>query len=595
MDTKRGNLLKLCQRNLKGSAFKRYVSMLASLLRDHNHYDFLKPLSDSLRRRDFPELYRLADTLSTQKYGDATQHFVANQFALLIKKYPWPSNLLDLKPLENAVNAFRKSERRCGRINTKFSLLSNDRSKDRFGKEAARAKYWIRTIIGSRPNYRDVFERGDFGPGACLGVHGDATNYSAKFSAERWSVSPGAIHHGYATIRKNYHLWESLLPRGGRGYVSYDEEAAFAAYLSRIHVVANNKISFVPKTAKTHRAIAIEPMLNGLVQKGIDEVLRKKLLRVGIDLRDQGRNQELARLGSMNDSDDGFVTIDLKSASDSISIELVRYLLPDDWFRLLDRTRSHSYLLEEEVSLFNKFCSMGNGFCFPLETLIFAAACYAVDCGVPGSDFVVYGDDIIVRKKYGSRVLALLKHWGFTANSDKTFLEGPFRESCGTDWFGGKDVRPFTLDYALDSVQSIFKFLNLTRRSSMVEYFFHGVRDTVVTTLPEQLRFYRPFRGQADSGIDSLGDEFMYASTCSFRKGRWWWRELTSQPYVDFSTLEKTKAQHWLVSEALRGACSMPFGAYAGLPKITLRNRTQTRITREGYVATSNWLPPLSG
>jgi len=59
-----------------------------------------------LRRRDFLELYKAADSLSSQEYEDATSHFVANQFCLLIKKYPWPSDKLDLGPRDNAVRHF---------------------------------------------------------------------------------------------------------------------------------------------------------------------------------------------------------------------------------------------------------------------------------------------------------------------------------------------------------------------------------------------------------------------------------------------------------------------------------------------------------
>lgn len=597
MNHREQNLLTQCQQNLRGKATSSYLRLLASVLRDHSRYGFLKPLSDSLRQRDYQRLYREADLLSSQKYDDATEHLVANQLCLLIKKYPWPKDLLDLKPLENAQRSFRSSEKRCGLVNRKFSILQGDRSLDRFSAEAGRAKFWIRSVLGSRPNYKRIFESADFGPGACIGVHGDATSYSAKFSSERWSVTPGALHHGYAALRKNYHLWEALLPKNDQGLVCYDEQASFDAYLSRIRVVANNKISFVPKTAKTNRVIAIEPMLNGLVQKGIDLEMRKHLNRVGLDLRDQGKNQEMARLGSTDDSENGFVTIDLKSASDSISTELVRYLLPDDWFRLLDRTRSKCYELDGSVMDFKKFCSMGNGFCFPLETLIFAAAASSVGCGQPGHDFVVYGDDIIVRKRYASSVISLLNHWGFKVNADKTFLSGPFRESCGADWFGGKDVRPFTLDYALDSIQSVFKFLNLTRRSPAVEKIFTGVRGRVVMMLPEQYRFFRPLKGDEDSGIDSCGDEHLSVPSCSFnhRRNRWEWKELVSRPYVDFDTLSASGNQPWLISDALRGSSSIDFGLYKGLPKVTLRNRSQTKVVRKGYVSTSNWLPPLAG
>jgi len=593
MHPKRQLLLKRIQLQLRRNQTKVYLTLLARLLRFHDQYSFLKPLADSLRARNFLELYKSADSLSVQKYTDATEHFVANQFALLIKKYPWPKDLLDLKPMDNAVKAFASSEKRCELINRKFRLLNMDRSRDRFKLEGRKARFWIRSVIGSRPNYRSIFQKADFGPGASVGVHGDATSYSAKIFAERWTVTPGALHHGYAAVRQNFHMWEQLLPRVG-DYVCYDEELAFEAYLKRIHVVENNNISFVPKTAKTNRTIAVEPLLNGFVQKGIDLDMRSRLLKVGINLKEQGLNQEMARLGSLEDTDDAFVTIDMKSASDSVSTELVRYLVPDDWFRLFDRTRSHSYKLEKSVKPFKKFCSMGNGFCFPLETLVFASACIASGCGIPSVDFMVYGDDIVVRKVHAASVIALLRHWGFKTNPEKTFLEGPFRESCGTDWFGGKDVRPFTLDYALDSIESVFKYLNLTRRSEICEDFFKPVRELVVMTLPENVRFFRPFPGQEDTGIDSVGEEFMSCSTCTFlpREAKWVWHELSFSPVVDLTTLAGLSDKPWFIGVALRGSESMNFGSYKGSPKVVLRKRTQMKIVRKGYVSTSNWLPP---
>lgn len=569
-----------------------YRKVLRALLADHSHMAFLKPLSDLVRSNKWLEAVREADSLSEQKYSDATEHFVANQFALLIKKYPWNPEDVPLDPRATAIKTFRASEARCRLINRKLTFLSRLPSRDKYGKELGAARYWIRTVIGSTPNYRSIFDKSGFGPGASIGVHGNATSYLAKSFAKRWSVTPGALHHGYAAIKANYHLWESLLERSTSGMVCYDEEVAFANYLSRIDVVANNKISFVPKTAKTDRTIAVEPLLNSLVQKGIDEQMRKHLLRVGIDLRDQGLNQQLAREGSLDDSEEGYVTIDLKSASDSISIGIARLLLPDDWYRLLNRCRSHTYELDGELNVYHKFCSMGNGFCFPLETLVFASACFAVGAMRPVHDFIVYGDDIVIRKKYASALVNLLKHWGFKTNNGKTFLEGPFRESCGRDWFGGKDVRPFTLDYKLDSVENIFKYLNLTRRNDRSENFFHTVRGLVVSTLPENFRFFRPHKGPENTGIDSTGDEHLYSSTCRYlRNGRFSWLELSVSPYVDFDLLEKHGTNVLLVSDALRGSASISHGRFTGLPKVTLRNLSQTKVVRKNYASTSNWLP----
>lgn len=587
-------VLSLLRTSLRTHSFPRYVELLGQLLASYRDCSFLRPLADAWRRRDWEGVYIAADSLSSQKYDDATQHFVANQFALLVKKYPFPKGILDLQPEKRATKTFLSSEKRMGLVNRKFAFLNHSRSRDRFRVKAVAARRWIRTLLGPTPSYRSVLSQCDFGSGASLGVHGNATHILAKLNSEKWSVTPGAFHHGFAGIMANYHYLEQLLPKGPDGVmVCYDYEYAFEAYKRRVHVVNNNKLSFVPKTAKTHRVIAVEPLLNGFVQKGIDLEMRKRLKRVGIDLRSQSRNQEMAREGSRTDDDESFVTIDLSSASDSISIELVRYLLPDDWFRLLDRTRSKYYSLNDLTSRYNKFCSMGNGFCFPLETIIFASACFSSGCGKPGVDFMVYGDDIIVRKKYASDVLALLAHWGFKMNADKTFLEGPFRESCGSDWFGGEDVRPFTLDYGLDSLENLFKFLNLSRRSPRTEMFFGSVRGSVVRLIPVLYQFWRPLPGNPDSGIDTTGDEHLYSKNCRYDKvsASWSWRELVHVPITDFDRLDACRNEPWLIGVALRGSASVPRGTFAGLPDVTFRVLTRAKVVRKGYSSTSNWLP----
>lgn len=591
-------LLVQADKELSRNSLKLYAQVMARLLDSQRDYVFLEPLSIALRGRKWAELYRLADSLSGQKYPDATAHYVANQFALLVKKYPWNSKLVELDPKKAAEESFFKAERRCGRINRKFSILLNDPSRDVFRQEGKLAMAWIRSLLGNRPSYKSIFAGCDFGQGASVGVHGDATHILRKLSSEQaWTVTPGAIHHAFGGILNNHHYLEALLPsktgEDGRTIFCYDYEQAFRAYVARLNVVNSNKLSFVAKTAKTHRSIATEPLLNGYFQKGIDVILRGKLLKVGLDLSDQELNKRLAREGSVDDSQNGYVTIDLRGASNSNALVPVKYLYPPDWFDILDRTRSHYLSYGNKEMRYNMLCSMGNGFCFPIETITFAAICHACGCGVPGVDFSVYGDDIIVRKKYAQKVLAMLKHYGFDANTEKTFIEGPFRESCGADWFAGEDVRPFTLDFALDSVESVFKYLNLSRRSERTQEFFAPVRDLVIESLPDNFRFFRPLPGNVDTGIDSIGDEHLISPHCKFLRGNatWEWKELVHEPITDESRLLALGHEPWLMGVALRGSKSIPYGKLIGLPDVVFRRKTRTRIARESYSATSNWLP----
>jgi len=96
---------------------------------------------------------------------------------------------------------------------------------------------------------------------------------------------------------------------------------------------------------------------------------------------------------------------------------------------------------------------MGNGFTFPLETAIFACAVEAVykvfgrklkKSNLPRGrfgNFGVFGDDIICESDKATHVIRLLELLGFTTNASKSFVIGPFRESCGGDYYKGFPVR----------------------------------------------------------------------------------------------------------------------------------------------------------
>ncbi len=196
----------------------------------------------------------------------------------------------------------------------------------------------------------------------------------------------------------------------------------------------------VKKNYRTERGICKEPDLNVPVQGVIGRLMAAKLYRrAGLDIRDQTRNQQLALLASISGD---VATLDLKSASDLISREIVAELLPLDWFVLLERARSSRCTMPDgSVITLEKFSSMGNGFTFPLETLIFWALTSAV-CGTQSVS--VYGDDIVCPREGYDDVVSLLEACGFAVNLAKSYssLEVRFRESCGKDYFFGDDVRP---------------------------------------------------------------------------------------------------------------------------------------------------------
>jgi hypothetical protein len=208
----------------------------------------------------------------------------------------------------------------------------------------------------------------------------------------------------------------------------------------KFNLVVANRVEFVPKNWKTHRTIAMEPEGNLPFQLSFDSWCKERLRSHGIDLRNQSLNQDLARQGSMDGS---LATVDLSAASDTVSLNTVAFLLPEDWFQFLTDIRTPGYRIgrEGELRQYHKFSSMGNGTTFALETLIFASACYAVG----SKSFTAYGDDIIIETGLYSRLVQVLELFGFSTNEDKSFHAGPFRESCGYDTWEGVNITPFYL------------------------------------------------------------------------------------------------------------------------------------------------------
>jgi hypothetical protein len=206
-----------------------------------------------------------------------------------------------------------------------------------------------------------------------------------------------------------------------------------------------NVVTTVPKDGRKDRPIAKEQTGNIYLQLGVGSLIRQRLLAVGVDLNHQAdRNRRKALIASRDLS---LFTIDLSSASDTVGYALVKALLPPDWFRLLDSLRAPWGVLPSgEAFLYRKFSSMGNGFTFELETVIFMAICVGVSkvFGHRSDEFAVFGDDIIGPDYLYLQITNYLEYSGFLVNSEKSFHGGQrVRESCGVDALDGRDIRPF--------------------------------------------------------------------------------------------------------------------------------------------------------
>jgi hypothetical protein len=161
----------------------------------------------------------------------------------------------------------------------------------------------------------------------------------------------------------------------------------------------------------------------------------------------------------------------LTSASDCVAYNLVKLLLPPDWFDLLNWLREPCTKLPHKGNRWQKlekFSAMGNGFTFELETLLFLALTCALDPALkPGLTALVYGDDILVPTGHARDVISCLKFFGFRTNEQKTFLDGPFRESCGGDFWLGQPVRAYQLKSLPTEPHEWIAFANGVRRGLM--------------------------------------------------------------------------------------------------------------------------------
>jgi hypothetical protein len=572
--------LEQLNRQLKESSWDVYQQFLRTLLSSIDSRESKDCLS-LLNKGDFQSLLEYAEHLATAEYESPALHRLNVQIASVVRKYPFPEGLLKNDPRAKALETFMKSEHKCKRINQRFRAYRMVRSPNESLLSLARS--YISYVLGDL-SISSVWDDCRFGAGASLGVHGSATNLARKLLSESWSVSTGAYSYACAYMKTDVHVFELLTRREDSPFFSVDVQAFNNAFSQRARITDYNNIAFVPKTATVLRTIAVEPFLNGVIQKGIDSIMRKRLKRVGISLSDQETNQRIAREGSLNHlSPDAWATIDLSSASDSISIELCRFLLPPEWFELLNATRSHSYKLDGKVYPYHKFTSMGNGFCFPLETLIFASLCAATlsSQGLK-QEFHVYGDDILIRRSAFGPLNRLLKVCGFSVNPKKTFNEGPFRESCGADWFEGEDVRPIILDYAFDSLENIFKFCNISRSKDIWKDIFCEANDFLISLIPRRLKFVRPYPGNADSALEVPWDVFMNSPFARWNRKLfcWSWVELMHLPRADSLVRRLTGYDIALIKGALLGVkSSCPF---------TERFTSRTKICRITFCGASS-------
>jgi hypothetical protein len=360
----------------------------------------------------------------------------------------------DPKLKQEVVNSFVKTEDELRETNAIFQELA-----DRFGNcnQPLRGvkPVWVEnTIRGAIRRLSEVFNR--FDP---------------------WDIAPG---HGPGAVSTKERLWHKFrftnIPQRLRD--QYPIDAYFMA--STGHVCDEWKsladiqeeerpaqVILVPKDSRGPRLISEEPLENQWIQQGLFKAMIARiehhpLTRDNVRFTDQEPNRNAALIGSLPynyylESPEGptdmelhgrYATLDLKEASDRVSLGLVRLLFPQGLVRAMESCRSLGTKLPDGTYIeLIKFAPMGSALCFPVLALtvwsVLSAGLEALNVPRQVIDKVyVYGDDVIVNAAYAEHAMIILETFGLKINRVKSCTKGLFRESCGMDAYNGCPVTP---------------------------------------------------------------------------------------------------------------------------------------------------------
>nr|UJQ85253.1 MAG: hypothetical protein 3 [Leviviridae sp.] len=470
--------------------------------------------------RDVGGYLKLGDILTSglQLYNPFHVKMFSSRYQVcaFLKKFPFSQEEYAHDRRQAAKIKLLEAEAMCRATNEKLrGCHVNDRP-----SWVSKARRLVADLLGTLTpgTVMGILGCGKHGPGSTLSSEGDRVTPYYKYADFPYTVTRSAVPYALAAISLNPR-WMKILEDSGRrteippaGAPLFQKELMI--FWDCVEVVDSDRITFVPKDARTERPIAVGASLNLYLQLGVKAYLEDKLRNVGVDLRDQTKNQQLAQAGSVHFGCEEvpnlsqFSTIDLSSASDTISYELVKMLLPSDWFAFLCDLRHESGMVDGELLVYEKFSAMGNGFTFPLETLVFWAIAKATaqDQGhqFRRSDFAIYGDDIIVRYAISADVIRNLEWAGFKVNSEKSFLAGPFKESCGKDFLHGIDVRPFYLKRRVVTHEDVYFIANSISDICMRHSGNAGLVQLYMCCLaqvPRNSRLYVPLGDFSDRGL----------------------------------------------------------------------------------------------
>jgi hypothetical protein len=371
--------------------------------------------------------------LDYQRFEDARDSLAATKF---LSKAKFLNTLIDVKKV--AMDGFFEAERVCVESNER---IRGQRFKNPLTSAVLLGMTFKISNILTKFSADELVDSSNWGPGSTTLLRRAEATYPKKFSVER-KITAGA----YGFVKDWFHL----------AYPSWDMTFEIDSF---------SKVVTVDKNAKTDRVIAIEPGINLWFQKGIGTMMKERLKRHGVDLTDQTVNQERSRIASKFNN---LATVDFSMASDTIAFALVEEVLPRDWFCLLRSFRTPSARVDGKEIHFAKFSSMGNGFTFELESLLFytmAIAC-CESLGIDAKGTSVFGDDVVLPSAAYDLFCSVSADLGFKVNTSKSYDDGAYRESCGSHYWYGYSIKPIFHKESFDGQQSVIKAANLLRNSN---------------------------------------------------------------------------------------------------------------------------------
>lgn len=310
------------------------------------------------------------------------------------------------------------------------------------------AQAWLKRVLRG---YRLPGTASRFPSGESVVTSGGFVQFADKLGLDaQWTCNAGSLSYAadlaYNTaslkrvVRERFRsLYPARYMRDSWGDTS-DGRATFHRMFRAVVDIDTARISTVPKNFSEDRVISMEPTWAMICQLQCAGALRECLLKEGIDITHQAvLNGAACALNSQ-------ATIDFRNASNSNWLRPIEQMWPRRVVGDLKRFRSEHFLVPgkrgDSYETFNMLSPMGNGFTFEVMTMTILAVARQFD-----PTAFVFGDDLIVNQSVARKVITFIEKLGWVVNTDKTFTEGNFRESCGSFWDVRSSTRLVSFDF----------------------------------------------------------------------------------------------------------------------------------------------------